>query len=86
MALAMANGATSVAGSNEAAAAGKAFVLDIRNNINVDWDVFVQASRQDYGLKNPARPLLKSVSPGIANGVDITPKREYVHPRQTRGV
>jgi len=62
------------------------FVLDIRNNINVDWDVFVQASRQDYRLKNPALPLLTPLPPGTANGVDLTPKREYLHPRQTRGV
>jgi len=74
------------AAGNGDVAGTKPFVLDIRNNINVDWDVFVQASRQDYRLKNPASPPLKPVPPGTANGVDLTPKREYVHPRQTRGV
>lgn len=33
------------------------------NSINVDWAVFVQASRQDYRLKNPAKPLLKPCLP-----------------------
>jgi len=80
------NGETAVAGSSEAAAAGKSFVLDIRNNLNVGWDVFVQASRQVYRLKNPARPPLKPVPPGSANGIDLSPKREYVHTRQARGV
>lgn len=67
-------------------AGAKPFELDIRNNVNVDWDLFVQASRQDYRLKNPASPPLKPLPPGTANGVDLTPKREYVHPRQTRGL
>jgi len=74
------------AAGNGDVAGTKPFVLDIRNNINVDWDVFVQASRQDYRLKNPASPPLKPVPPGTANGVDLSTKREYVHPRQTRGV
>jgi len=59
---------------------------DLRNNLNVDWDVFVQASRQDYRLRNPAKPPLKPVDPGTANGVTLRPQREYVHPRQTRGL
>jgi len=59
---------------------------DVRNNLNVDWDVFVQASRQDYRLRNPANPPLKPVDPGTANGVTLRPQREYVHPRQTRGL
>ena len=51
-------------GSLDAGVDAKQAIVDIRNNLNVDWDVFV---------------------PGSANGVDLTPKREYVHPRQTRG-
>lgn len=57
---------------------------DIRNNVNVGPNVFMQASRQDYRLRNPAHPPLTPVDPGMANGVDLRPKREYVHPRQTR--
>lgn len=74
------------AAGNGDVAGAKPFVLDIRNNVNVDWDVFVRASRQDYRLKDPASPLLKPLPPGSANGVDLTPKREYLHPRQTRGL
>lgn len=72
-------------GSLDAGVASTQSIVDIRNNLNVDWDMFVQASHQDYRLKNPARPLLKPVPPGTVNGVDLTPKRQYVHPRQTRG-
>lgn len=59
---------------------------DIRNNLNVDWDVFLQASHQDYRLRDPAHPPLQTVDPGTANGVSLHPKREYVHPRQTRSL
>jgi hypothetical protein len=57
---------------------------DIRNNVNVGPDIFMQASKQDYRLRNPAHSPLTPVNPGMANGVDLRPKREYVHPRQTR--
>ena len=59
---------------------------DIRNNVNVGPDIFMQASKQDYRLRNPAHPPLTPVDPGMANGVDLRPKREYVHPRQTRAL
>jgi hypothetical protein len=59
---------------------------DVRNNVNVDWDVFVQASRQDYRLRDPKDPPLKPVDPGTANGVTLQPKREYVHQLQSRGL
>lgn len=59
---------------------------DYRNNVNVEWDVFVQASRQDYRLANPAQKFGKPEDPSNANGVDLRPKREYVHPRQTRAL
>jgi len=54
-------------------------VREIRNNFNV------QASRQDDRLKNPTKPLLMPLDPGAANGMDLSPKREHLHPRQTRG-
>ena len=35
----------------------------------------------------PASQLIgKGVAPGAANGIDLTPRREYVHPRQTRAL
>ncbi|MBV5347693.1 hypothetical protein JZU46_05710 [bacterium] len=72
-------------GSLDAGVAAKQSIVDIRNNLNVDWDVFVQASRQDYRLANPAKPPLKPLDPGMVNGVDLSPKLQYVHPRQARG-
>ena len=68
-------------GSLDAAGMG-----DYRNNVNVGWDVFVQANRQDYRLINPAQRFGKPEDPGTVNGVDLKPKREYVHPRQTRAL
>jgi len=59
---------------------------DVRNNLNVDGNVFVQASHQDFRLRTPDRPPLKTLDPGSANGVSLKPTREYVHPRQTRAL
>jgi hypothetical protein len=59
---------------------------ELANNTQVDWDVFVQASRQDFRLLNPLKPIGKPVEPGTANGVDLRPRREYLHPRQTRAL
>lgn len=53
---------------------------DIRNNLNVDRSVFVQACRQDYRLRNPRHPPLKPVAPGMANGVNLGPQWEYSPP------
>ena len=57
---------------------------DIRNNVHVERGVFVDASRQDYHLRDPNHAPLKPLDPGSVNGVDLQPRREYVHPRQTR--
>jgi len=59
---------------------------DLRNNANVDWNVFVQASHQDYRLRDPKNPPLRPLDPGTADGVSLQPTREYVHPLQTRGL
>lgn len=59
---------------------------DIRNNVTVAQDVFIEPSRHDYRLRNPAHPPLQPVDPGTVNGVDLKPMRVYVHPRQTRGL
>jgi hypothetical protein len=56
------------------------------NNVPVDWDLFVRANRQDYRLLNPLKPIGRPVEPGTANGVDLQPRREYVHPLQTRAL
>ena len=59
---------------------------DYRNNFYVDPTGFVDAARYDFRLV-PASPLTgKGIAQGAANGVDLTPRREYVHPRRTRAI
>jgi hypothetical protein len=54
------------------------------NNANVDWDPFVLPQRHDYRLRSSS-PLQRTyISPGAANGIDLVPKREYIHPAMTR--
>jgi hypothetical protein len=54
------------------------------NNPNVDRGSFVLAERHDYRIKRES-PLQRSyVSPGSANGIELAPTREYVHPAATR--
>jgi len=55
-----------------------------RNNINVDWDVFAQASRQDYRLLTSSTLRGKAERVGQANGVALEPTHEYQHPRKIR--
>jgi len=57
-----------------------------KNNPNVDSGSFVQASRFDYRLRAGVNPGGKPVDPGSANGVKLTPEREYVHPRSSRAL
>ena len=57
---------------------------EYRNNFTVDWDVFEQASREDYRLKRSAGLSGKAVDAGSANGQALMPEREYLHPRKTQ--
>ena len=57
---------------------------EIRNNWNVDWDVFVQASRQDYRLPFGTKLRGKVENNIVTNEIVPTPFKEYLHPRQTR--
>lgn len=51
-----------------------------RANFNVDWDEFVLAAREDFRLK-PASPLRgKAQDAGEAEGMKLSPMREYRHP------
>lgn len=54
------------------------------NNINVDLNAFVLAQRHDYRIKNTGELPRTFLPPGAANGIDLTPSREYVHPAATR--
>jgi hypothetical protein len=56
---------------------------DYRNNINVDWDQFELAAREDYRLKPNSKVLGSAVDAGTANGQRLMPDREYAHPRNS---
>lgn len=54
------------------------------NNPNIDAGSFVLADSHDYRIQRES-PLQRSfVSPGAANGIELAPTMEYVHPAATR--
>ncbi|MDP2809091.1 MAG: right-handed parallel beta-helix repeat-containing protein [Rhodocyclaceae bacterium] len=54
------------------------------NNPNIDADTFVLSDRHDYRVKRDS-PLRRSfMTPGTANGIELAPSMEYVHPASTR--
>lgn len=54
------------------------------NNPNVKSGAFILTDRHDYRIQRES-PLRRSfVAPGAANGVDLAPAMEYVHPAATR--
>jgi hypothetical protein len=54
------------------------------NNPNVAAATFVLAERHDYRIQRDS-PLHRSFrAPGSANGIDLAPTREYVHPAASR--
>lgn len=59
---------------------------DYRNNFTVDRDEFELAAREDYRLKRSSRLTGKAVDPGSANGIDLQPQAEYVHPLSTQAL
>ena len=59
---------------------------DYQNNLNVDWDEFVLAAREDYRLRPTSKLRGKGVQPPVVEGVDLRPVKEYVHPRSVRDV
>ena len=56
------------------------------NNFTVDWDEFEQASREDYRLKRGSNLAGKALQPGSANGINLQPQAEYVHPRSIQAL
>lgn len=55
-----------------------------RNNLNVDFDEFVKATREDFRLASKSRLIGRGVLPEVAGDVDLKPRLEYWHPRSTR--
>jgi hypothetical protein len=54
------------------------------NNINVDLEPFVLPQRHDYRIKRDSALQRTYRAPGEANGIDLAPTHEYVHPASTR--
>lgn len=60
--------------------------IQSENNVTTGWQSFTQASRFDYRGKDGALTAFKPVKLASANGVVLTPSREYVHPASTRAL
>jgi hypothetical protein len=54
-----------------------------RANFSADWDEFVFAAREDFRLKPDASLRGKAQDMGQAEGLKLSPAREYRHPRTT---
>ena len=54
------------------------------NNPNVEADTFAATTRHDYRVRADS-PLQRTyLAPGEANGIELAPTREYLHPAATR--
>lgn len=79
-------GRSALEAATEGAAAGTG---EYAGNVKVDAGAFAQLASQDYRLRKrfvDTRPFGQLAVPGAANGVELAPRREYVHPRQTRAL
>lgn len=54
-----------------------------RANLRADWDEFVRAAREDFRLKPDSSLRGKAQEMGQAEGVRLSPAREYRHPHAT---
>jgi hypothetical protein len=54
------------------------------NNPNVGKDSFILADRHDYRIQRESALHRTYMLPGAANGFELAPDREYVHPAGTR--
>lgn len=54
---------------------------EFASNLHADWDQFMLAARYDYRLKPASSLRGKAVAAGTANGIDLTQRLQYVHPR-----
>lgn len=72
--------------NNLLAGKGRFHTPDIREStgdMRADWNIFAQPLRYDYRL-NPEGRKHTAPPAGIVNGVDMSPNREYIHPRQLK--
>ncbi|MFG6430015.1 hypothetical protein [Roseateles sp. LYH14W] len=54
-----------------------------RANFSADWDEFVRAAREDFRLKPASSLRGKAQDMGEAEGIKLSPAREYRHPHTT---
>lgn len=55
---------------------------DVRNNLEADWDAFVQAARENYALKPGSRLRGRVIDAGRGpDGFSLKPIHQYQHPR-----
>ncbi|WP_457418212.1 hypothetical protein [Roseateles sp. P5_E7] len=54
-----------------------------RANFSADWDEFVRASREDFRLKPESSLRGKAQDMGEAEGLKLSPTREYRHPHSS---
>ena len=57
-----------------------------QNNLNVDFDEFVKANREDFRIASNSRLIGGGVLPEAAGNVELKPSLEYWHPRSTRRI
>jgi hypothetical protein len=59
--------------------------MESTNDVHAGWEVFRQASRNDYRLAGTGRQLVyQAVSADAGEGINLNPRYEYVHPRQIK--
>lgn len=59
---------------------------DYRNNLKVNWGELELTTNDDFRLKRSTRLAGKVVDPGSANGINLQPQAEYVHPLSTQAL
>ena len=60
---------------------------DVRNNFEVDLDVFARPLRDDYALRVGTAPRDRAIDPGPGpDGLSLRPTHQYRHPRALRAL
>jgi hypothetical protein len=77
-------GASRIVGYNNLLVGSGALEAAGRGEFAGNSNVARSALAEDFHLNTPISPMESLVDPGMANGVSLAPRAEYVHPRQTR--
>lgn len=60
--------------------------LQVFNDVNADWEAFVQPSREDYRLRGAGARMAYQANPDSTLDEKLRPHAEYVHPRGVRAL